>query len=101
ILARFDATPHKAKHLLVAIRKMIAIGFDEEWIETDPTYKLNYRPDYVGWRAWTVEEQEKFEARWPVGSTPRTAYGLALWLGNRRSDIARIKWEWIDMDRGI
>lgn len=99
ILARFNATPHKAKHLLVTIRKMITVALDEEWIETDPTWKLSYRPEYVGWRAWTDAEREMFEARWPIGSTPRTAYGLALWLGNRRSDVARVQWSWIDFKR--
>lgn len=100
ILARFAATPHKAKHLLVAIRKMIYAALDEEWIETDPTWKLSYRPEYTGWRAWTDDERAKFEARWPPGTTPRTAYGLALWLGNRRSDVARVKWSWFDFRKG-
>lgn len=99
ILARFSATPHKAKHLLVTIRKMIVVALDEEWIETDPTWKLSYRPEYVGWRAWTDAEREMFESRWPIGTTPRTAYGLALWLGNRRSDVARVKWSWFDFKR--
>lgn len=100
ILGRFSATPHKAKHLLVALRKMIRASLDEEWIEVDPTWKLSYRPEYKGWRAWTDGEREKFEARWPIGSTPRTAYALALWLGNRRSDVARLRWEWFDFRKG-
>jgi len=100
VIARFSATPHKAKHMLVTIRKMITVALDEEWIETDPTWKLSYRPEYVGWRAWTDTERAMFEARWPIGTTPRTAYGLGLWLGNRRSDVARIRWDWIDFKRG-
>ncbi|MDI7921095.1 tyrosine-type recombinase/integrase [Ferirhizobium litorale] len=100
ILARFSATPHKAKHMLVTIRKMLAVALDEEWIETDPTWKLSYSPGYTGWRAWTDQERAMFEDRWPLGSTPRTAYGLALWLGNRRSDIARLRWEWFDFLTG-
>lgn len=101
IIAHFSATPHKAKHLLTTIRKMIYVALDEEWIEADPTWKMNYRPEYKGWRAWTIEEREMFEARWPLGSTPRTAYGLALWLGNRRSDVARVRWDWFDFRRGV
>lgn len=101
ILARYSETPHKAKHLLVAIRKMIHAALDQEWIETDPTWKLSYSPAYKGWRAWTDDERALFEARWPIGSTPRTAYALALWLGNRRSDVARIRWSWIDEKRSI
>lgn len=89
IIARFSGTPHKAKHLLVTIRKMLHVAFDEEWIENDPTYKLSYRPEYKGWKAWTEAERAAFEARWPC-SNSRTIYGLVLWLGNRRSDIARI-----------
>lgn len=101
ILAHFAATPHKAKHVLVTIRKMITVALDEEWIEVDPTYKLSYRPEYGGWRAWTDAERDKFEARWPIGTTPRTCYALALWLGNRRSDVARIEWRMFDFPRGI
>lgn len=93
LLARYHETPHKAKHLLVAIRKMLRVALDEEWIEFDPSHQLSFRPEYKGWRAWSQSEREQFEARWPVGTTPRTAYGLALWLGNRRSDIAKVKWK--------
>ncbi len=100
ILARFHSTPHKAKHLLVTIRKMIKVALDEEWIEMDPTWKLSYKPEYKGWRAWTDQEREKFETKWPIGSTPRTAYALALWLGNRRSDVARLRWDWFDFKKG-
>lgn len=101
ILAHYSETPHKAKHMLVAIRKMIHAALDQEWIETDPTWKLSYSPTYKGWRAWTDDERARFEMRWPIGSTPRTAYALALWLGNRRSDVARIRWSWIDEKRSI
>ncbi|TAA50914.1 tyrosine-type recombinase/integrase [Shinella sp. JR1-6] len=100
ILGRYSSTPHKAKHLVVTIRKMLLVALDEEWIETDPTWKLNYRPEYKGWRAWTDREREMFEARWPIGTTPRTAYSLALWLGNRRSDVARLRWDWFDFKNG-
>lgn len=101
ILARFGSTPHKAKHLLVAIRKMLHVALDEEWIEVDPTYKLAFRPEYKGWRAWTETEREAFEIRWPVGTTPRTCYALALWLGNRRSDVAKVTWEMLDFRNSV
>lgn len=35
----------------------------------------------------------KFETRWPVGTTPRLVYSLALWLGNRRGDVAGLRWD--------
>ncbi len=91
LLAERSDTPHAARHLLVVIRKMILAGLDEEWIETDPSYRLKYRPATKGWRAWSDDERAAFEARWPIGTTPRLAYTLALWLGNRRSDVAALK----------
>lgn len=93
ILAAHSATPHKAKHLLTAIRKMIYVALDEEWIEVDPSYKLKWRPEYKGWKAWTSAAITQFEARWPVGTTPRLVYSLGLWLGNRRGDIATLRWD--------
>lgn len=90
LLAARSATPHAARHLLVVIRKMILAGLDEEWIESDPTYRLKYRPETKGWRAWTDDERAAFEKRWPLGTTPRLTYVLALWLGNRRSDVAAL-----------
>lgn len=90
ITGRAD-TPHAARHLLVVIRKMVTAALDEEWIENDPTHRFSYRPAYGGWRAWTQEERDKFENRWPIGTTPRLCYALALWLGNRRGDVAALR----------
>lgn len=93
LISLHAATPHKAKHLLVAIRKMISAALDEEWIDVDPSYKLKWRPGYKGWKAWTPEAMEKFELRWPPGTAARLCYALALWLGNRRGDVASIGWD--------
>lgn len=93
IISKYSATPHKAKHLLTTIRKMIYVALDEEWIDVDPSYKLKWRPEYVGWKAWTTEAMQKYEAKWKVGSTPRLVYAIALWLGNRRADVATLRWD--------
>ena len=90
LLARKSDTPHAAAHLLRCIRKLVGVAFDQEWIETDPTYRLKFRPEYKGWKAWPDEMLDRYEARWPIGSTPRLVYSLALYFGHRRSDITRI-----------
>ncbi len=90
IIAEHAATPHKARHLVGVIRKMIEAALDEEWIEFDPTHKVKHRPAYKGWRAWTDAECEMFETKWPIGTTPRLVYAVALWLGNRRADVATL-----------
>ena len=99
LLADRSDKPHAARHLLVVIRKMVLAGLDEEWIDTDPSYRLKYRPETKGWRAWTDSERAKFEERWPLGTTPRLVYALALWLGNRRSDVAALPVSAIQGDR--
>jgi hypothetical protein len=43
-----------------------------------------------GWRACTNDERKQFETRWPIGTTPRLVYMLALWLGHRRSEVAAL-----------
>lgn len=91
ILSERVDTPHAARHLLTRIRQMIVAAMDEEWIEHDPTHKISWRPDYKGWRAWTDEERAAFEAKWPIGTTARLVYALAIWQGHRRSDIAALK----------
>ncbi len=93
ILAAHSDTPHKATHLLVTLRKMIIAAMDQEWIAADPSYKVHWRAQYKGWKAWKFEAMRQFEARWPIGSTPRLAYALALWLGNRRSDVVSLRWD--------
>lgn len=98
ILAEFSDTPHKAKHLLTTIRKMLGEALDQDWIESDPTLRLKWRPEYGGWRAWTEKERAAFEARWPYGTMARAAYALALWAGNRRSDVAAQLWKDVDFE---
>lgn len=92
LLARRSDTPHAAAHLLRVIRKLTGVALDQEWIEVDPTYRLKFRPEYKGWKAWPNEMLDKFEKRWPVGSTPRLVYSLALYFGHRRSDVTQVRW---------
>ena len=98
ILAQRASTPHAAADVLQALRKMVGVALDEEWIEVDPTYRVKWRPAYGGWKAWKTEARAAFEKRWPIGTTPRLAYALALYFGHRRSDVATVKWSDLDAD---
>lgn len=99
ILANLSATPHKGKHLLTTIRKMIGEALDQDWIEHDPTHKLKWRPEYEGWKAWSFEARDRFEKRWPLGTMPRAAYALALWAGERRGELAGQLWRDVDFQK--
>ena len=99
IIADMSDRPHAARRRLIVIRKMIGAALDQEWIDSDPAHRLKYRPPPTkGWRAWTWSEMKAFEERWPIGSTPRLCYALALWLGPRRKDVAALATASIDND---
>lgn len=93
ILSSFRETPHMERIVLICLRKLIMVAIDEEWIEVDPTYKMTRSPKTDGHKAWTADVMAKFEAKYPIGTRQRTAYALALWLGNRVSDVTRLRWD--------
>jgi integrase len=43
-----------------------------------------------GHHTWTIEEVERFHARWPVGTRERLCMDLALFTGLRRSDLVTV-----------
>lgn len=92
ILSEFSHTPHMAQIVLVCLRKLVMVAMDEEWIEHDPTYRIAKAPKTDGHKAWPAEIMDRYESKWPIGTRQRTAYALALWLGNRVSDVTRLRW---------
>ncbi len=42
-----------------------------------------------GIHAWTLEEVQKYEGRWPIGSKARLALALLLYTAQRRSDVVK------------
>lgn len=85
-------TPHAAWRMLVVIRKMIRAALDAEWIEIDPTLAVMKKPETEGHKAWSDADLEAFRSHWSPGTTPRLVFCLALWLGNRRLDVANLRW---------
>lgn len=88
ILARYSETPHSGELVIRLLKKMCLVALDNEWIESDPTYRLKYRATIKGHRAWTDAEMAQYEARWSLGTRERLGYALALYSGQRRSDVA-------------
>jgi integrase len=93
ILSGFRDTPHMERIVLICLRKLIMVAIEEEWIEVDPTYGMKRSPKTDGHKAWTPEAMAKYEKFWKIGTPQRTAYALALWLGNRASDVIRLRWD--------
>lgn len=86
-----------AKHLLVAVKKLLWVAIEvEKWIkpQDDPSLSIRVRvPKSTKNPAWPIAIREKYEERHPIGSPARTCYVLGFWLGNRRGDIADLEWD--------
>lgn len=95
ILGLYDDTPHMQRIILICLMKITLVGLEEGWIENDPTYRMlpEYNPETDGHPPWTLEQLEQFERHHPIGSPARVAYALGLWLGNRASDVALLRWK--------
>lgn len=93
IIGRYADRKHAGEAVLRLLRKLCGVALDLEWIENDPTYRVRYRPALIGHRSWTDAELRQFEEKWPVGTPQRLGYALALYTGQRRSDLARMSWQ--------
>jgi integrase len=76
------------------IKKLMKEARLQDWIEFDPTYGTEpVERDTQPREAWPAHICARFESCWALGTSARTAYELAKWLGVRRSDIARMRWD--------
>ena len=79
-------TPGTANTIVRMLKLVLNFAVEEEWIEAIPAAKMKLFK--VGeWRAWTDDECAAFEKRWPAGTMERRAYALALFTGQRKSDL--------------
>ncbi len=80
-------TPEAANHRLKQISALYAWAIKSDLATANPAEKvekLSGRSD--GFYTWSEEDVETFEAYWPIGSRPRLAMSMMLYLGVRRSD---------------
>lgn len=84
-------TPAAARHFLETMRGLFAWAANAEHVPADPTQGVKApKKKGKGYHAWTIEECEAFEARWPVGTRERLAFDLLLYTGLRRGDAVKI-----------
>jgi len=83
-----SATPAQARNFLDALRGLFAWAVASDLLPTDPTegVKNPPRPKTGGFKAWTMEDVGRFEARWPAGSKERVWLHVLLYTGLRRGD---------------
>ncbi len=80
------STPGAANTIVRMLKLLLKFAVSEEWIENSPAAGMELLK--VGeWRAWTDEECKTFEARWAPGTMERRAYALAVYTGQRLTDL--------------
>lgn len=82
------STPEAANTLIKVLRQLYRFAVIYEHAEINPAQSVELlRSKSQGHHSWTLAEIETFEAKYPVGTTARLALALALYTGQRRSDL--------------
>jgi integrase len=83
--------PGKARAMLAALRALTTLALDDDTIAVDPTAGIK-RPKLSegGIEAWTEGEIAAYEAHHPIGTPARLAFALAIYTGQRASDLIRL-----------
>ncbi|SIN98921.1 Site-specific recombinase XerD [Vannielia litorea] len=91
IRARRDALadrPEAANSMVKALRQLYRFGVTYDLADANPAKDVEFlRSNPEGFHSWTIEEIETYEKKHPVGTTARLALALALYTGQRRSDL--------------
>jgi integrase len=89
---RRAGTPAQSRNFLDAVRGLFRWAVDAGHIKSDPTAGIKNppRPKTGGFPAWTEDDVERYEARWPVGTKERVWLGVLLYTGLRRGDAVTL-----------
>ena len=83
--------PGAADLLVKTLSSLFAWAIKNDLAAVNPAEKLEKLSGRSeGFYTWTEDDVEAFEARWPIGTRPRLAMAIMLYLGVRRSDTVAI-----------
>ena len=84
-------TPQAANIRVKQISALFTWAIRSDLATVNPAEKVEkLKGSSDGFYTWTEQDVETFEAYWPVGSKPRLAMSIMLYLGVRRSDAVLI-----------
>lgn len=82
--------PEAANSMVKALRQLYRFALRYDHHDDNPADKVEYlKGNADGFHSWTLGEIEKYEEAYPVGTTARLALALALYTGQRRSDLVQ------------
>jgi integrase len=89
-----SATPFGQRNFLNTLRAMFKWAKAEGRIPDDPTLGVSREKiKTTGYRTWSEEYIERFQATYPIGTKERLVFALLLYTGQRRSDVIKMKRE--------
>jgi len=92
--------PQAANNLLKVLRVMLAHAVEIGMIASNPAIGIKgYKASREGYHPWSEVEAAQFAAAYPVGSKERLAFTLALYTGQRVSDLVRMGWQHVRGER--
>ena len=94
--------PEAANNMLKAVRQLFKYAMKYENYDKNPAAIVEYLPGNPdGFHAWTPEEIEQFEEAHPIGTVARLALALALYTGQRRSDLVLLGRQHLIVNNGV
>jgi integrase len=84
-------TPHAQRNFLNTLRAMFEWAVDEGRLPENPCIGVKRsKAKTAGYKTWTEEQIERFEAHHAVGTKARLAFALLLFTGQRRGDVVQL-----------
>lgn len=79
---------------ITVLRTVLGFGYDRGLVEYNHAARLTGMPKKVPWKRWTLDEVDHVMKEAPAHL--QHVIVLALYTGQRRSDIARMRWDQYD-----
>jgi integrase len=84
-------TPAQANNFIKLMRGLCKWAADAEHMLSDPSRDVAMlKVKTTGFPAWSEDDIERFERRWPLGSRERVAFDVLLYTGLRRGDAVKL-----------
>lgn len=83
-----SGTPAQARNFLDAMRGLFRWALQAQHVRHDPTAGVENpaRPKTGGFPAWTEDDVDRYQRRWPLGTRQRVWLDVLLYTGLRRGD---------------
>jgi integrase len=94
IIGAKNNTPQAANNLLKVMRLLLNYAVEIGMIMRNPALGVKgYASRGEGFHTWSEAEVAQFEATYPIGTKERLAFTLAIYTGQRISDVVKMGWQ--------